>query len=286
MKTIVYSIITLLFFALVATSFTNRIHSKNSILIQCSDKNVTADLLSRSAKIITDRLKDFSSEKFSVSVIPGEKQIQVILSNTQDLKMVEKLVTEKGALGLYETYNRKSLVDLLNGDIHLYSFLNTSNTTDYGAEIGCASFSGAKEAKEYLNSLGLNQKCKFVWNQNPDGSGECLYALKINSEKGSLLVKSDIENVQSSQNNSSKTNVIEITLKESAIHVWADATKQNIGHAIAIVMDNHVLAAPIVRSVISGGKCMISGNFTQDEAKSIASLGNNGELPLNFKIVK
>ena len=122
--------------------------------------------------------------------------------------------------------------------------------------------------------------------QNPDGSGECLYALKINGEKGSFLVKSDIENVQCSQSGSSKINVIEITIKEPAVHLWAEATKRNIGQAIAIVMDNHVLAAPIVRSVITGGKCMISGNFSQTEMKSIASLGNNGELPINFTIVK
>ena len=286
MKTILYSIITIFFFTTIMTGFTSKANLKNSILIQCTDKNVTSVLLSQSAKIISDRLKGFSSAKFAVSVIPEKNQIQVVLTDTWDLIATENLIIQKGTLAIYETYNPKSLTDLLNGDIHLYSLLNTNKTTDYGTKIGCTSVSEVKKVKDYLNTLGLDQKCKFVWDQNPDGSGECLYALKINRKKGALLVKSDIGNVQSSQSDSSKINVIEIRIKETAVQLWAEATKRNIGHAIAIVMDNHILAAPIVRSVITGGKCTISGNFTQTEAKSIASLANNGELPVNFSVVK
>jgi len=286
MKTIIYSIIILFFFTTIAAGFTSKANRKNTILIQSTDKAASATQLSQSAQIISNRLKDFSSEEFTVSVIPEKNQIQVFVSPDLDLMAIGNLLTAKGALAVYETYDRASLIELLKGDIQLFTRLNVSNSTDYGAKIGCVSVSADIKVKEYLKSLGLDQKCKFVWDQNPDGSGECLYALKINGEKGSLLVKSDIENVQSSQSGSSKTNVIEIILKEPAVHLWAEATKRNIGQAIAIVMDNHVLAAPIVRSVITGGKCMISGNFTQTEAKTIASLGNNGELPVNFTVVK
>lgn len=46
-----------------------------------------------------------------------------------------------------------------------------------------------------------------------------------------------------------------------------------------------VISAPIVKSEINGGNCQITGDFTPDEARCIAAIGNNGELPLLFEIV-
>jgi preprotein translocase subunit SecD len=36
-------------------------------------------------------------------------------------------------------------------------------------------------------------------------------------------------------------------------------------------------------SQIAGGKCMISGDFSEEESSSIALLIRHGELPLNFE---
>jgi preprotein translocase subunit SecD len=47
-----------------------------------------------------------------------------------------------------------------------------------------------------------------------------------------------------------------------------------------------VISAPMVREVISGGECQITGNFTSDEARTMAALANNGELPVEFEMVK
>ncbi len=286
MKTIIYSIIAILFFTTFIKGFSGKANSGNSIRIQANDKAASEAQLTQSAQIISTRLKEFSSHEFTVSVIPEKKQIQIDLGPNLDLKAIGNLVIAKGTLALYETYDRKSLMELLHGDTQLYAYLNISNSTDYGAAIGSASIAGDMNVKRYLNTLALDQKCKFLWDSKAGDSDEYLYALKINGERGPILAKSEIENVRCSQSDSSKINGIEIRIKEPAIHLWAEATKRSIGHAIAIVMDNHVLAAPIVRSVITGGKCMISGNFSQTEMKSIASLGNNGELPINFTIVK
>jgi len=286
MKTIIYSIIAIFLFTTLATGLTGKSKPKNTILIQATDKAGSAAQLSQSAQIISARLKEFSPEEFTISMIPEKKQIQVAVGPDLDLKAIRNLLTAKGALAVYETYDRASLTELLKGDTQLFTLLNARNSIDYGAKIGCASVSVDTKVKVYLKSQGLDQKCIFIWDSQSGDSEECLYVLKINGGKGPLLVKSEIENVHSGQSKMSKINDIEIRIKESAVHLWAEATERNIGHAIAIVMDNHILAAPIVRSVITGGKCEISGNFTQTEAKSIASLGNNGELPLNFRIVK
>lgn len=286
MKTILYSIIAIFLLGMIAMGFTNKANTNNIILIQAIDSNVSPVSLSQSAKIISNRLKDFSSKKFDIKVISDKNQIQVTLNGSWDLKVTEGLLVQKGALAFYETYNHNSLSELLSGDHHLYSFFKSDNTSDSSAEIGCTSINEIEKINDYLNTLGLNQKCKFVWSQYPENSNVCLYALKIINEKGALITGTDIKSVKFNQDKASKNNEIEIRLKESSVTLWADATKRNINHAIAIVLDNNVLSAPVVCSVISGGNSTITGNFSQVEAKYIAALGNNGELPNSFKIIK
>ncbi len=76
-----------------------------------------------------------------------------------------------------------------------------------------------------------------------------------------------------------------IQFKKEAVSVWAEATRKNLNKSIAVVLDNQVIYDPIVREEISNGSCIIAGNFTAEELKYFSILGNNGELPVAFRIV-
>jgi preprotein translocase subunit SecD len=52
---------------------------------------------------------------------------------------------------------------------------------------------------------------------------------------------------------------------------FANVTRQNIGRRLAIIVDSQVISAPMIRSEITGGKGQISGNFTEEEAKTLAA---------------
>jgi preprotein translocase subunit SecD len=282
MKKISYSIIAILLFGIIAMGFTHKVNTSKCILIQTVETNVSQLSLSESAQIISARLKDFSTENFDMTIINEKNQIKVTLCNNWDMNYVESLLINKGGMSFYETYDRNSLSEILKDNGQLYSLFNTNDSVGM---IGCTPVSEAGKINNHLKTLNP-AKCKFAWSQNFDSSDVCLYALKTSGEKASLINTSDIESVKFNVDKSSKSNEIEITLKKSAIELWADATKRNINNAIAIVLNNNVIAAPIVRSEIDGGHCVITGNFTQAEAKYIAALGNNGELPVSFKIVK
>ncbi len=284
MKTIFHTFIAILIFGIMVMSFTDKTNPKTSILIQSDDSKISSLSLSQSATIISNRLKDFSSEKFEITIIPEKNQIQVTLMNDQDLKTIENLMIQKGTLAFYETYNHKSLAELLKGNDHLFSLFTTANKSS--AEIGCTSSMEVEKINDYLNTLGLDQKCKFAWSQHLDSSEVCLYALKTNGDKAALLSGADIESVKSNQDKASKNNEIEIRFKKSSVELWAKVTKHNINNAIAIVLDNNVIAAPVVCSEIAGGHSTITGNYTQAEVRYIAAIGNNGELPVSFKILK
>jgi len=66
--------------------------------------------------------------------------------------------------------------------------------------------------------------------------------------------------------------IIGIKFKKEAVLSWAEATRRNMDKAIAIVLDDKVISAPVVRSVIEGGNCQISGNFTEEDARYIVAL--------------
>ena len=63
---------------------------------------------------------------------------------------------------------------------------------------------------------------------------------------------------------------IEIVFTKAGAERFATATEQNLMKPIAILVGGKLISAPIVREKISGGKAVISGRFTEEEAKRIA----------------
>jgi preprotein translocase subunit SecD len=67
---------------------------------------------------------------------------------------------------------------------------------------------------------------------------------------------------------------------------FCDATTANVGKLFAIVLDNKVISAPVIRDAICGGSGQISGNFTPDSSQQLAVLMNSGALPVQLKIIE
>jgi preprotein translocase subunit SecD len=66
---------------------------------------------------------------------------------------------------------------------------------------------------------------------------------------------------------------------------FAHLTADNIGRPFAIVIDDRVMSAPIIREPILGGSGQISGNFTLQEANTVAMLLRSGTLPGHLSVV-
>jgi preprotein translocase subunit SecD len=60
---------------------------------------------------------------------------------------------------------------------------------------------------------------------------------------------------------------------------FAQVTQENVGRPFAIVLDNEVISAPVIREPILGGAGQISGNFTVQTANDLAILLRAGALP-------
>jgi preprotein translocase subunit SecD len=286
MKTILYLFIVITIFGSVATSTIYNLNSGNTILIQSSSKNISEVYLSQSSQIISNRLKDYNSGKFEIALIPERNQIKVSLNKEWNLKIAEKLILQKGKLEFYETYNYQNLAQLLSADNKLISLFHEAVPKDSSAKIGCIASSEVNRVDEYVYSLGIGQKCRFVWSRLFENSETCLYAVRSNNEKSAVLTGNDIEIFKSFQDTTSKECYIEFQFKKPAIQIWSELTKRNLNSAIALLLDDNVIFCPMVRSVITEGNCKVTGNFTPAQVKYIAVIGNNGELPLEFTVIQ
>lgn len=64
------------------------------------------------------------------------------------------------------------------------------------------------------------------------------------------------------------------------------ATQENVGKPLAIVLDNKVISAPVIREPIMGGEGIISGSFTVQGAQDLSLLLRAGALPAPLKILE
>ena len=67
---------------------------------------------------------------------------------------------------------------------------------------------------------------------------------------------------------------------------FAQVTEQNVGKPFAIVLDNKVISAPVIREPITGGRGQISGRFTAASANDLAILLRAGALPAPLKVIE
>ncbi len=67
---------------------------------------------------------------------------------------------------------------------------------------------------------------------------------------------------------------------------FAEATRANVGRPFAIVLDNKVISAPVIREPILGGSGVISGHFTTQSASDLALLLRAGALPAPIKVLE
>jgi preprotein translocase subunit SecD len=67
---------------------------------------------------------------------------------------------------------------------------------------------------------------------------------------------------------------------------FAQATSENVGQPFAIVLDNKVISAPVIREPITGGSGQISGNFTVQAANDLAILLRAGALPAPLTVIE
>ncbi len=80
--------------------------------------------------------------------------------------------------------------------------------------------------------------------------------------------------------------VINFSLNSEGAKIFGDYTGKNVGHHLAIVLDNKVYSAPVIRERIGGGSGQISGGFSVQEAHDVAIALRSGALLAPVKLLE
>lgn len=79
---------------------------------------------------------------------------------------------------------------------------------------------------------------------------------------------------------------ISISFNSTGAKLFENITANNINRRLAIILDNNVHSAPVIRERIAGGNAQITGSFTMQEAKELAIVLKAGAYPAQTSIVE
>jgi preprotein translocase subunit SecD len=79
---------------------------------------------------------------------------------------------------------------------------------------------------------------------------------------------------------------VAIDFNSTGARLFDQVTAANVGKRFAIVLDNNIYSAPVIRERISGGSAQITGSFTEKEAADLAIVLRAGSLPAPVNIIQ
>ncbi len=79
--------------------------------------------------------------------------------------------------------------------------------------------------------------------------------------------------------------VVSLEFNSEGAKLFGEITARNVGKPVAIYLDDTPVSLPIVNGAIYGGTAQISGGFSLEEAKTLATQLNAGALPVSIKVV-
>jgi protein-export membrane protein SecD len=96
----------------------------------------------------------------------------------------------------------------------------------------------------------------------------------------------DLADAQAAFDQQTNEPIVNFRLTGGGAQKFGQVTTKNVGRPFAIVLDNVVISAPVIRQPILGGSGQISGNFTVETANNLAILLRAGSLPAKLTIVE
>jgi preprotein translocase subunit SecD len=132
----------------------------------------------------------------------------------------------------------------------------------------------------------------------PEGS-ELIYQRRVDKEtkqerripyvvhKRTILTGAELNRAEVSSDPNSPGNwQVAIEFNAVGTRIFGEVTEQNVGKQLAIVLDGNLYSAPRINERIPGGRAVITGQFTVEEARDLAIVLRAGALPAPVVILE
>ena len=162
-----------------------------------------------------------------------------------------------------------------------------------GCMVGYALASDTAEINSLLTSATAKQifpiDLSLKWGvKSMDKAGKVfeLYAIRTTGTNGRAPLEGEVVTEAKDEFDTYGNPCVSMKMNTEGARKWSSLTEANVGHAIAIVLDNLVYSAPNVNGKIDGGSSQITGNFTTNDTKDLANVLQSGKMPAPAQIVQ
>ncbi|MBU2329166.1 MAG: protein translocase subunit SecDF, partial [Alphaproteobacteria bacterium] len=146
-------------------------------------------------------------------------------------------------------------------------------------------------AKLSFHMVDTSMPATEAINNRPPAQSEVLYStddpvVPYLIERRALISGENLVDAQASFDQRTNEPVVSFRFDSRGAQRFAQATQENVGRPFAIVLDQQVISAPVIREPILGGSGQISGNFSVEGANDLAVLLRAGALPATLTVVE
>ncbi len=154
---------------------------------------------------------------------------------------------------------------------------------------------GLSDPSTFKNILGKTAQLNFKFLKTSNSSGDNLGFEKIKNKSDGSFIEVEKKLIVSGENltdaqpgfdRQTNQSIVSFKFDNAGAKKFANATKDNVGRPLAIILDNEILSSPVIREPILTGSGQISGGFTVEEANQLAVLLRAGALPAPMKIIE
>ncbi len=150
---------------------------------------------------------------------------------------------------------------------------------------------GLKDPSRIKNLLGKTAQLNFrlvTDEKNDFGSEKMITEVgeEVIVNKKIIMSGENLVDAQPRVDNQTNRPMVSFTLDRYGAQKFGKVTTNNIGKKLAIVLDDKIISAPVIREAITGGSGTISGNFSFQEVTDLALLLRSGALPTPINIVE
>jgi preprotein translocase subunit SecD len=172
------------------------------------------------------------------------------------------------------------------------NFFGVSEPTIQTAKVGddyrvIVELAGIQDTSAALKLIGQTAKLSFREEASPSAQTATMAALLYQDfQKETDLSGSDLARATAGFNPNTGEPVVNLEFSADGAKKFEEITRKNLNRRVAIFLDDQLLMAPVVQSVISQGKAFISGQFTVAQTKEMAALLNSGALPAPVRVIE
>ncbi len=232
-------------------------------------------------------LRDVSDGEAARKVLRGLGQDLSVTTNSDDVT-IEAVLDEAGIKAVFDQTISQS-IEIVRRRVDELG--TTEPVIQRQGENRILIQAPGADSKSLQDVIGTTAKLNFHLVKDPGASGASKTfpmadnpVRKIDVERRPLITGEMLSNAQPAFQDGQP--VISFAMNNVGARRFCDVTRKNVNKPFAIVLDDEVLSAPVIREAICGGRGQISGNFTVEEANDLALLLRAGALPAPMHVVE